>query len=231
MLIPSGWIHAVYTPKDTLVFGGNFIHLSQAEMQLRIYKLENRIRVPPKFRFPMFKQICWQAIRVLSEAIVSGTNRDGSEFNPTLFELLGMKALVKTAGRWRKGIKDIPFNDDGRYLPIESKALSAMINQLTTFIRDNDPSRQLRFKLPSNNKLWIQPDMDDVIDDIEADYFGAGRHIINPNASQQQQQPYHTTQYDEDWEFDEEEDDHSSIPVFTPAKLEDVHDFFRRRQR
>ena len=23
LLIPSGWIHAVYTPEDSLVFGGN----------------------------------------------------------------------------------------------------------------------------------------------------------------------------------------------------------------
>lgn len=26
MIIPTGWIHAVYTPVDTLVFGGNFLH-------------------------------------------------------------------------------------------------------------------------------------------------------------------------------------------------------------
>ena len=26
LLIPSGWIHAVYTPVDSLVFGGNFVH-------------------------------------------------------------------------------------------------------------------------------------------------------------------------------------------------------------
>ena len=26
MIIPTGWIHSVYTPKDTIVFGGNFLH-------------------------------------------------------------------------------------------------------------------------------------------------------------------------------------------------------------
>lgn len=26
MIIPTGWIHGVYTPKDTLVIGGNFLH-------------------------------------------------------------------------------------------------------------------------------------------------------------------------------------------------------------
>lgn len=25
-MIPTGWIHAVYTPEDSLVFGGNFLH-------------------------------------------------------------------------------------------------------------------------------------------------------------------------------------------------------------
>ena len=25
-MIPSGWMHAVYTPEDSLVFGGNFLH-------------------------------------------------------------------------------------------------------------------------------------------------------------------------------------------------------------
>ena len=25
-MIPTGWIHAVYTPADSLVFGGNFLH-------------------------------------------------------------------------------------------------------------------------------------------------------------------------------------------------------------
>jgi hypothetical protein len=26
LLIPTGWIHAVFTPVDSLVFGGNFLH-------------------------------------------------------------------------------------------------------------------------------------------------------------------------------------------------------------
>ena len=35
MFIPTGWIHAVYTPTDTLVFGGNFLHNLNMELQLR----------------------------------------------------------------------------------------------------------------------------------------------------------------------------------------------------
>lgn len=40
-----GWIHAVYTPMDTLVFGGNFLHSFNIPMQLNIYDIEDRTRV------------------------------------------------------------------------------------------------------------------------------------------------------------------------------------------
>uniref|UniRef100_A0A8B9T9T0 JmjC domain-containing protein n=1 Tax=Anas platyrhynchos TaxID=8839 RepID=A0A8B9T9T0_ANAPL len=43
--IPSGWIHAVYTPVDSLVFGGNILHSFNVPMQLRIYEIEDRTRV------------------------------------------------------------------------------------------------------------------------------------------------------------------------------------------
>jgi len=35
MLIPTGWIHAVLTPVDSLVFGGNFLHSLNITMQLQ----------------------------------------------------------------------------------------------------------------------------------------------------------------------------------------------------
>lgn len=36
MMIPSGWIHAVFTPKPSLVFGGNFLHSLHIPMQLQV---------------------------------------------------------------------------------------------------------------------------------------------------------------------------------------------------
>ena len=41
----SGWIHGVYTPKDSLVFGGNFIHSYNIPQQLRVIEIESRTRV------------------------------------------------------------------------------------------------------------------------------------------------------------------------------------------
>ncbi|XP_048411937.1 lysine-specific demethylase 2B-like isoform X11 [Stegostoma tigrinum] len=61
-LIPSGWIHAVYTPVDTLVFGGNFLHSFNIPMQLHIYGIEDRTRVNAKFRYPFYYEMCWYVL-------------------------------------------------------------------------------------------------------------------------------------------------------------------------
>uniref|UniRef100_A0A8C6TR40 [histone H3]-dimethyl-L-lysine(36) demethylase n=1 Tax=Neogobius melanostomus TaxID=47308 RepID=A0A8C6TR40_9GOBI len=57
--IPSGWIHAVYTPMDSMVFGGNFLHSFNIPMQLNISNIEDRTRVPGKFRFPFYYEMGW----------------------------------------------------------------------------------------------------------------------------------------------------------------------------
>ncbi|XP_063066864.1 lysine (K)-specific demethylase 2Bb [Engraulis encrasicolus] len=61
-IIPSGWIHAVYTPEDTLVFGGNILHSFNIPMQLSIHEIENRTRVRSKFRYPFFYEMCWYVL-------------------------------------------------------------------------------------------------------------------------------------------------------------------------
>ncbi|XP_031560229.1 lysine-specific demethylase 2B-like [Actinia tenebrosa] len=58
-LIPTGWIHAVYTPIDTLVFGGNFLHSYSIKEQIRISQIEDVTKVPQKFRYPFYGEIMW----------------------------------------------------------------------------------------------------------------------------------------------------------------------------
>ncbi|KAH9810354.1 JmjC domain-containing histone demethylation protein 1 [Melampsora americana] len=59
MIIPTGWIHAVYTPIDSLVFGGNYLHSLNIPIQLRVHEIENHTKVPKKFRFPFFVRMLW----------------------------------------------------------------------------------------------------------------------------------------------------------------------------
>lgn len=58
-IIPSGWIHAVHTPQDSVVIGGNYLTLRDMKMQLRINTVEKLTKVPSKFRFPMFNKVLW----------------------------------------------------------------------------------------------------------------------------------------------------------------------------
>ncbi|KAK6910935.1 hypothetical protein I203_104970 [Kwoniella mangroviensis CBS 8507] len=59
MIIPAGYIHAVYTPMDSIVFGGNFIHSYDIDTELRLRQIEIDTKVPQRFRFPMFERLCW----------------------------------------------------------------------------------------------------------------------------------------------------------------------------
>ncbi|KAJ3371853.1 Lysine-specific demethylase 7A [Allomyces arbusculus] len=61
--IPSGWIHAVYTPEDSVVIGGNFLHLGALDMQCRIDHLEQLTGVPEKYRFSHFTDVLWYTVR------------------------------------------------------------------------------------------------------------------------------------------------------------------------
>ncbi|KAL2809282.1 hypothetical protein BJX63DRAFT_406228, partial [Aspergillus granulosus] len=68
MLIPSGWIHAVWTPENSLVIGGNFLTKLNYGMQIKIAKIEKETKVPMKFRYPFFQKIQWfTALKYLEE--------------------------------------------------------------------------------------------------------------------------------------------------------------------
>ncbi|KAF2640012.1 hypothetical protein P280DRAFT_518443 [Massarina eburnea CBS 473.64] len=62
MLIPSGWIHAVWTPDDSLVIGGNFLTRIHYSMQIKVLEIEKNTKVAAMFRYPFFQKIMWLAL-------------------------------------------------------------------------------------------------------------------------------------------------------------------------
>ncbi|KAJ2089912.1 JmjC domain-containing histone demethylation protein 1 [Coemansia sp. RSA 986] len=58
LFIPAGWIHAVFTPVDTIVIGGNFLVMESLNTHIGIYKQEARTKVPSRYRFPFFLKLC-----------------------------------------------------------------------------------------------------------------------------------------------------------------------------
>ncbi|KAF7185792.1 JmjC domain-containing histone demethylation protein 1 [Pseudocercospora fuligena] len=68
MLIPSGWIHAVWTPATSLVIGGNFLNRMSYQNQFKVAEIEKANETPMKFRYPFFQKIMWYtAIKYLKD--------------------------------------------------------------------------------------------------------------------------------------------------------------------
>jgi hypothetical protein len=94
LVIPSGWIHAVYTPQDSLVFGGNFLHGLEIQKQLSINNLETRTRVPGKFRYPNYLELQFYAARMYLEMMKAGSVCQR--------EVDGLKDLLYALKEWWK---------------------------------------------------------------------------------------------------------------------------------
>ncbi|KAL3945395.1 MAG: hypothetical protein SGBAC_000528 [Bacillariaceae sp.] len=92
MIIPSAWIHGVYTPTDSLVLGGNFLHGLDIQKQLEVYDIEERTRVKERFRFPLYKQLQFYAGGMYLHKMRQG--------NISPMEVDGCMHLYKTLQSW-----------------------------------------------------------------------------------------------------------------------------------
>nr|XP_012136427.1 PREDICTED: histone lysine demethylase PHF8-like isoform X3 [Megachile rotundata] len=97
MMIPTGWIHAVLTPIDSLVFGGNFVHSLNIPMQIQIYELEKKMKTPAKFQYPGFETINWFAAKKLLKELKELNNE---EKKCPAYLLQGVKALLAILKQW-----------------------------------------------------------------------------------------------------------------------------------
>ncbi len=59
----KGWIHAVYTPQDSLVFGGNFLNLLCCKLQISARAQEVALKIPGEKCFPFFDETMWYAAK------------------------------------------------------------------------------------------------------------------------------------------------------------------------
>ncbi|XP_058808657.1 jmjC domain-containing histone demethylation protein 1-like [Phymastichus coffea] len=107
MFIPTGWIHAVYTPDDSLVFGGNFLHSFGIDKQLRVAQVEEQTKVPHKFRYPFFTEMLWYVLERYVHVLLRRSHLDINEtqnqhivpenskhVHLTPLELHGLKSIV-----------------------------------------------------------------------------------------------------------------------------------------
>ncbi|KAE9417147.1 hypothetical protein Angca_008157, partial [Angiostrongylus cantonensis] len=120
LMIPSGWIHAVYTPVDSLVFGGNFLHALNTPMQLRVYDMEQRLKkeigTEDRFLFPHFELVNWYAARSfilehLREANDEGNRADQYIMEAALALLPHLKEWMRRDKEEKSGVTQWSFGD------------------------------------------------------------------------------------------------------------------------
>ncbi|GBP09540.1 JmjC domain-containing histone demethylation protein 1 [Eumeta japonica] len=104
--IPTGWIHAVYTPTDSLVFGGNFLHSFGIVKQLKTAQVEDATKVPQKFRYPFFTEMLWYVLARYVYVLLGHSHLEGEpsidesemsckpHIHLTHYELFGLKEIV-----------------------------------------------------------------------------------------------------------------------------------------
>eukprot|EP00108_Taenia_solium_P008551 TsM_000600700 transcript=TsM_000600700 gene=TsM_000600700 len=114
VLLPSGWIHAVYTPMDSLVFGGNFLTLFSIPLQLHVYRMEVSQETEERFLFPSFEKLHWYAADVILGRL---TNYLYSGQEPPPYLLKAAHALVTPLRQWYELRKGLPKGERNYHLP------------------------------------------------------------------------------------------------------------------
>ncbi|KAF8367789.1 hypothetical protein PRIPAC_85618 [Pristionchus pacificus] len=95
LLIPSGYVHAVYTPVDSIVFGGNFLTLQGLQMQIEIQKMDTRRELGDLFGYPSFDTVMFYTALTLSKLLNEFCEQraSGLDVNPDYLE--GAETLVE----------------------------------------------------------------------------------------------------------------------------------------
>lgn len=129
LIIPSGWIHAVYTPEDSLVFGGNFLCTFSILRQIQSYEVESRSRIDDIFLFPYFKQINLCFLINFYEKFITC---EDAQTRPQYSTLIQLPVLLKEIENWigeKKVHTDFEIFISGKPYEIET-----MLEELWTYL-------------------------------------------------------------------------------------------------
>ncbi|KAJ2849615.1 JmjC domain-containing histone demethylation protein 1 [Coemansia brasiliensis] len=161
LFIPAGWIHAVFTPVDSVVIGGNFLVLQTLNTHVGAYKLEARTRVPTRYRFPFFLKLCRYMAELLARKWRKLDQRGKAKWSVS--ELEGVFVLAGFLEDRLRGFND---PDDLRALG-DMQALSTHVGNLLELVGAELSTRMVPEEWANREPLlregchfrWIRPGM------------------------------------------------------------------------
>ena len=113
LFLPGGWFHAVSTPEDSIVLGGNYINPLQLGNALRVVDIEKELRIGRDAMYPKYEMLMYYAacdfIRRIegskgvfeTRTMVSRHEEEGLPHLVSYFETL-VGSLVQKAARRKK---------------------------------------------------------------------------------------------------------------------------------
>ncbi|BFZ10607.1 hypothetical protein BsWGS_13645 [Bradybaena similaris] len=158
LFVPTGWIHAVLTPLDSLVFGGNFLHNFNIRLQLQCYEIERTVKTPEKYLFPSYEIINWYAAKNILDMLQEYTEEAKL---PPHYLADGARALLESLRSWtqRKDYAKVGKQDVTDYIQYgkllkdmqkEVKKIDAM--EKTTSPKKQDNRRRKADKTKTSSK-------------------------------------------------------------------------------
>jgi hypothetical protein len=96
LVIPPGYMHAVFTEIDTITYGGNNFDIHYMEMHLKICGIEDYLNMPIEGRRPYFAELSLFAL-----SYVYNNNETLSNVNNSLFSVkLITITMIKHIKQW-----------------------------------------------------------------------------------------------------------------------------------
>ncbi|KAF7638342.1 Lysine-specific demethylase 7A [Meloidogyne graminicola] len=164
LLLPSGWIHSVYTPEDSIVFGGNFLHSLNVAMQLKVYEMELDVDTDERFKFPFFELCNIYAAKSVAESLKEGgqvANQFQLDIANLLFEKIEKWIYDSEKYSIFKGIVKQLKRQLGRQTILQRRITNHVNNSssIVTNVFPSSPSKHL--ELQDLDSSWDQDDFYD----------------------------------------------------------------------
>jgi F-box/leucine-rich repeat protein 10/11 len=205
-IIPTGWIHAVFTPEDAIVIGGNFLHTFNVTIQLKVHEIEEATDVPMKFRFPFYKKINWYALAKYGQWLkAKETTYSNYELESVLLLArflreevvksnltLGADGMITSSAKKSHQIPESIHDPIALTKHVEDLAKKALIAKIDSLKKKESPSEE-----PAKQQRPI----------IRLT-FKAKRPTTPPPLPREEEEPAHDDyDYEEDAEEDEEDEE------------------------
>ncbi|XP_031568389.1 lysine-specific demethylase 7B-like [Actinia tenebrosa] len=148
LFIPTGWIHGVFTPTDSLVFGGNFLHSFNIGLQLEIYDLEIKLKTPTKFQHPFYETVNWYAAIYLLDKL-KGFLENGNKVPQYITK--GLRALADKLKEWStKGEEFVKYH---KFFIPDGVQPGKLIRSLNKELKKAEKSKTSRPSTPKFDEL------------------------------------------------------------------------------